>query len=95
MYESPIEQFTSAVQAKLEKDLMCEVSQIAGYEIDKEELIKALNYDRDQYNKGYEDAKEAFLNLIKSCISTPSLSEWDNGYNDALYEVKHKVENNL
>ena len=95
MYESPIDQFTSAVQAKLEKDLMCEVSQIAGYEVDKEELIKALKYDRDQYNKGYEDAKEAFLHLIKSCVSIPSLSEWDSGYNTAIREVMHKIENNL
>ena len=27
-----------------------------GIEVDKEELIKALNYDRNQYEKGYNDA---------------------------------------
>ena len=26
-------------------------------DVDKEELVKALKYDRDQYNKGYQDAK--------------------------------------
>ena len=95
MYDSPIETFTSAVQAKLESDLMCEVSQIAGYEVDKDELIKAMKYDRDQYNKGYEDAKEAFLNLLRSCVSIPAMSEWDSGYNTAIREVIHKVENSL
>ena len=29
-------------------------------ECDREELIKALNYDRQQYEKGYEDARRTF-----------------------------------
>ena len=34
---------------------MCEVRKKIGYQIDKAELIKALNYDREQYDKGYYD----------------------------------------
>lgn len=30
-----------------------------GIKVDKEELLKALKYDRDQYNKGYEDGYKA------------------------------------
>ena len=47
---------------------MYEVRQNIGYDIDKDELIKALNYDRDQYNKGYVDgikAKQELLDLIQ------------------------------
>ena len=32
--------------------------------VDREELIKALKYDRDQYNKGYEDAKAEIKNTL-------------------------------
>lgn len=31
----------------------------AGINVDKDELLKALNYDRRQYEKGYEDGFEA------------------------------------
>lgn len=31
------------------------INQTMGYEVDKEELIKAMQYDRDQYDKGYQD----------------------------------------
>ena len=39
--------------------LMYEVKQAIGFAVDKQELIKALEYDRDQYNKGYEDGLNA------------------------------------
>jgi len=62
-YESPIiriqnELFAEVVK-KEEDQMMCEVRQTIGYQIDKAELIKALNYDRDQYDKGYQDGKLA------------------------------------
>ena len=60
-YESPItriqNQFAEEMVKKEEDQFMCEVRQTIGYNIDKPELIKALNYDRDQYDKGYQDGK--------------------------------------
>ena len=60
-YESPITRIQSKLleeMVKKEEDqFMCEVRQTIGYQIDKAELIKALNYDRDQYEKGYQDGK--------------------------------------
>lgn len=44
---------------KEEDQFVCEVRQTIGYNIDKLELIKALNYDRDQYEKGYQDGRSA------------------------------------
>ena len=67
LYESPI----SEMQAKIkniireqkeerEKDFMCQLSVQMGYEIDKDELVKALMYDRKQYEKGFSDAEKHF-----------------------------------
>ena len=39
-----------------------------GVNVDKYELIKALQYDRNQYTKGYEDGKNEILNKIKAEI---------------------------
>lgn len=72
MYENPITQMISDISSQMvknqENQLMYEVRQNIGYDIDKDELIKALNYDRDQYNKGYVDgikAKQELLDLIQ------------------------------
>ena len=53
-YSSPIE-IVDRMTSQLEEDVM---KVILSYDInvDKEELIKALQYDREQYRKGYEDA---------------------------------------
>ena len=60
MYESPIEILVGKIQTKMEDDL---VKAVQSYHInvDKDELIKALRYDRDQYEKGYDDCRRSFL----------------------------------
>lgn len=58
-YKSPIELIVSDVQMKLE-DSICEAVQNVGINVDKGELIKALEYDREQYKKGYEDALKQY-----------------------------------
>jgi hypothetical protein len=52
-YQSPIEMIATEMQTKYEDDCVS-VCQIYGFNVNKEELKKALEYDRDQYNKGYE-----------------------------------------
>lgn len=58
-YESPIEFIQGAITAKFEDEVM---RYVQSYEInvDRDELIKALAYDREQYEKGYADAKAEF-----------------------------------
>ena len=56
MYESPITLINKEIQFSLEDEVYKAVEQI-GIKVDKDELIKALKYDRGQYEKGYEDAK--------------------------------------
>ena len=54
MYESPINIIISKLCTKLESDCLKSVQRY-GFDIDKEELAKALNYDRKQYEKGHTD----------------------------------------
>ena len=52
MYESPINIIISELCTKLESDCVKSVQRY-GFDVDKEELAKALNYDRKQYVKGH------------------------------------------
>ena len=60
MYESPINLINKQVSMEVEKTIDGEIWKAIkeiGIDVDKEELIRALKYDRDQYIKGYNDAK--------------------------------------
>lgn len=56
-YESPLQRIIGeAIETRIKQEenaVMSHITETIGYEIDKTELIKALNYDRDQYAKGY------------------------------------------
>ena len=54
MYESPINMIISKLCTNLESDCLQAVQRY-GFDVDKEELAKALNYDRNQYEKGHKD----------------------------------------
>ena len=57
-YESPIRLIYDQVQTEIENGLESEIFravQRIGIDVDKEELIKALAYDRDSYIRGYRD----------------------------------------
>lgn len=55
MYRSPIEIIYGQMETQIEGDILRAVQKY-GINVDKEELIRALKYDRDQYEKGYDDA---------------------------------------
>lgn len=58
MYESPIELITDNILTQIrnaQEDCVYKVVQNMGVNVNKEELIKALAYDRQQYGKGFED----------------------------------------
>lgn len=62
MYESPIHIYQRELNAKIESRIdsqIFEATMEVGVSVDKDELIKALRYDRDQYAKGYADGKKA------------------------------------
>ena len=56
MYDSPIELFISEIQEKFENGIF-EAVQRFDIDVNREELIRALKYDRDQYHKGFSDGR--------------------------------------
>lgn len=75
-YQSPIQQFVDDMRLKMENDV-CTAVQNVGIYVDKEELIKALSYDRGQweegyihgYSKGYEQGRKEVLESIKEYVN--------------------------
>lgn len=74
MYESPIEFVTSELTKQLEGDVLT-LAQSYGVRVDKDELIRALNYDRQQYEKGFADGKAAAANWIPCSEKLPEGDE--------------------
>ena len=64
-YPSPIEVIQTQLQNQLEGEIYKAVMNV-GVNVDKEELIKALRYDRNQYQKGYVD-RDSEIVRCKDC----------------------------
>lgn len=62
MWESPVniyETIFDMVEKEIDGNIIVEIKKQLGIDINKEELIKALQYDRNQYDKGYQDGLNA------------------------------------
>lgn len=86
MYEYSIKFNFGDIQMQIVKQQENEVYmavQKCGVDVDKEELIRALKYDREQYEKGYEDAvRQVKEDVIKELMDK---REWYlNLYNEFL-----------
>ncbi len=57
-YKSPIEIWQSEIEMQMEGEVSKACRRV-GVQVDKEELLKALQYDREQYKKGYQDGLNA------------------------------------
>lgn len=76
-YESPIQVFIGQMRIDHERTLESETLKAVraiDVTVDKEELIKALQYDRNQYEKGYINgynakASEVAREVIDDCIT--------------------------
>lgn len=55
MYKSPIEVITDEVKLFSYNEVFATCQRVVGCDVDKDELIRALRYDRQQYEKGYAD----------------------------------------
>lgn len=64
MYESPIEIVQTQMQMQMDEGILKAVQGV-GINVDKEELVKALAYDREQYVKGYKDGVKEFAERLK------------------------------
>lgn len=80
MYKSPIELITNDIYNEITKQQDEGIYQAVikyGVNVDKDELVKALNYDRQQYTEGYKDGVLEFANYLKS---QSFLCDPDNGF---------------
>lgn len=71
MYRSPIEKIYGELQTQMvqeDENMVMKAVRKVGVNVDKEELIKALQYDRNQYTKGYSDGKSDVLGKIRAEI---------------------------
>ena len=75
MWESPInvmeiqDSFVSEIKEKTEEMVFTEIKRI-GIEVDKEEMIKALMYDRNRYEKGYKDGYNKAIDEFVEKLNT-------------------------
>ena len=71
-YQSPISQIYKDVEYKFKEDMenkTMEAVHYFGMSVDKEELIKALQYDRNQYDKGYSDGRASIVEELEKIKS--------------------------
>ena len=65
MYESPITIIVGDIQSQIieneDGEMLVQMRQSIGYNVDKDELLKALQYDRNQYEKGYKDGRPKWI----------------------------------
>lgn len=73
MYECPVKFNFGDIQMQIVKQQENEVYmavQKCGVDVDKEELKRALKYDREQYENGYEDAvRQVKEDIIKELMT--------------------------
>lgn len=85
MYKSIIDIIHTDMEIKMEGEIMKAV-QRCGIHVDKEELLKALQYDREQYDKGYQDG----LNADKwiPCEERLPECEWGSESEELMFQLK-------
>lgn len=54
MYESPVNVVYNQMQTEVDNHIFKAIVNV-GVDVNKEELVRALQYDRGQYEKGYKD----------------------------------------
>lgn len=68
-YESPIELITSAINSQMNENIIRAVQSV-GIVVHEAELIQALKYDRDSYNKGYKQGyADCYQEITGHCYS--------------------------
>lgn len=80
-YESPIKLIQQELTTSMENDIFKAI-QSYGITVDKDELIKALNYDRDQYDKGFKDGYSNNITKLKESIYNSIVNKLDEAESD-------------
>ena len=73
MYESPINLIFQDIETQMvqeEEQMILNAIRKCDVVVDKNELIKAIEYDRNQYSKGYKDGVKDVLDKIRAEIDS-------------------------
>jgi hypothetical protein len=90
MYKAPIELISSPPKFDYDGEIYKAVVK-CGVSVDKDELIKALQYDRGQYDKGYADAKtEVAREIFEELTHTVMHPNWASDEYKKWYFVELK-----
>ena len=73
-YQSPVEISTQNIREKFEGDVM-RIIHSYGINVDKDELVKALQYDREQYKQGFADGSKLRTDVIKAEVAREIFEE--------------------
>ena len=92
MYKSPIEIHASQMSVEYENGVLQYVQKYFPY-VDKDELYKALQYDRNQYDEGFVDGAIALANRLKELSSMSDNYIFSNSINMVIDEVLKKMIN--
>ena len=93
-YKSPIEIVYNGFETKLAGDIY-EAIHHYGIDFDKDELVKALKYDRNQYEKGFIDGSKLNTDTIKAEVAREIFEEIEQEITEALksnYKVLPSLE---
>jgi len=94
MYESPVNVICGEMRTHVEGDIFKAIQNV-GIDVDKEELIKTLRYDRNQYEKGYSDgytkAIDKFAERMKKMCKGITIAE--KAIDEIAEEMKGSEEN--
>jgi rubrerythrin len=80
-YESVIRLYYQDLESKIENEILTAVKSV-GVVIDKDELLRALRYDRNQYEEGFKKGKLAMEN---------SVAEWRSGIKNDIIDLISKI----
>ena len=64
-YQSPVDLIISEMNMRMDGEIFKAVQNV-GVNVDRDELLKALQYDRGQYQKGYND-RDSEIVRCKDC----------------------------
>ena len=68
-YQSPIQTIASQIEMSMDGEIL-KACQRVGVDVNKAELVKALEYDRGQYEKGYKNGyKDGYAKGIEDCLA--------------------------
>ena len=84
MYESPVHLYMTDVQTQLikkQEEQILKAVQSVAVGVDHDELFRALKYDREQYEKGYQDAvrEKNLVEVVRCKDCKHRVVGWSNG----------------